>query len=88
MVYIHDTGSSWHNVTSGIPHGIVLGCELFLFYVNDLPVNVALNVYMFDDDSNIFHRIISQEDTTILQKDFDCLQSWSAKWLLNFHLHR
>ena len=30
----------------------------------------------------------SHEDTTILQNDLDCLQSWSAKWLLNINLHK
>ena len=30
----------------------------------------------------------SHEDTTILQNDLDCLQSWSDKWLLNFNLHK
>ena len=30
----------------------------------------------------------SHEDTTILQNDLDCLQSWSAKWLFNFDLHK
>ena len=30
----------------------------------------------------------SHEDTTILQNDLDCLQSWSAKWHLNFNLHK
>ena len=87
-VCVHDTVSMWHKVTSGIPHGSVLGPVLFLLYINDLRDNVASNVYMFADDTKIYRPMTSHEDTTILQDDLDCLQSWSAKWLLNFDLHR
>ena len=30
----------------------------------------------------------SHEDTTIPQNNLDCLQSWSAKWLLYLNLHK
>ena len=40
------------------------------------------------DDTKIYRPMTSHEDTTILQNDLDCLQSWSAKWLLNFNLHK
>ena len=43
---------------------------------------------MFADDTKIYRPMTSHEDTTILQNDLDCLQSWSAKWLLNFNLHK
>ena len=87
-VCVHDTVSSWHNVTSGIPQGSVLGPVFFLLYVNDLPDTVASNVYMFANDVKIYHPMTSHEDTTILQDDLDCLQSWSAKWHLNFNQHK
>ena len=87
-VYVHDTASLWHNVTSGISQGSVLGPVLFLLYINDLPDIVASNVYMFADDTKIYRPMTSHEDTTIQQNDLDCLQSWSAKWLLNFNLHK
>ena len=87
-VCVHDTVSLWHNVTSGIPQGSVLGPVLFLLYINDLPDNVTSNVYMFADDTKIYRPMTSHEDTTILQNDLDCLQSWLAKWLLNFNLHK
>ena len=87
-VCVHDTVSSWHNITSGIPQGSVLGPVLFLLYINDLRDTVASNVYMFADNAKIYRLMTSHEDTTILQNDLDCLQSWSAKWLLNFNLHK
>ena len=53
-VCVHDTVSSWHNVTRSIPQGSVLGYVLFLLYVNNLPDTVASNVYMFADDTKIY----------------------------------
>ena len=87
-ICVHDTVYLWHNVTSGMPHGSVLGPVLFLLYVNDLPDTVTSNVYMFADDTKFYRPMTSYEDTTILQNDLDCLQSWSAKWLLNFNLYK
>ena len=43
---------------------------------------------MFADNTKFNHPITSHDDTTNLQNDLDCLQSWSAKWLLNFILHK
>ena len=43
---------------------------------------------MFADDTKIYRPMTSHEDTTILQNNLDCLQSWSAKWLLNLNLHK
>ena len=87
-VCVHDTVSLWHNVTSGMPQGSFLGPVLFLLYINDLPDNVASHVYMFADDTKIYRSMTSHDDTTILQNDLDCLQCWSAKWFLNFDLHK
>ena len=72
----------------GIPQGSVLGPVLFLMYINDLPDNVASNVFMFADDTEIYCLMTSHEDTTIPQNDLDCMHTWSAKWLLNFILHK
>ena len=57
-------------------------------YINDLPDNATSNVYMFADDTIIYRPMNSHEDATILQNGLDCLKSWSAKWLINFNLHK
>ena len=87
MVCVNDTIFSWHDVTSGMPQESNHVPVLFLLYVNDLPDIVASNVYMFADGTNIYHPTMSHEYNTILQNELDCLQSWSNKWIVNFHHH-
>jgi hypothetical protein len=50
-VQLNGSVSKWHNVTSGIPQGSVLGPVLFVIFINDLPLNVESDVYMFADDT-------------------------------------
>ena len=56
---VHDTVSSWHNVTSGIPQESVLRPVLFPLYINDIPDTIASNVYMFSDGTIIYRPITS-----------------------------
>ena len=65
-----------------------IATDSFQLYINDLPDNVASNVSMFADDTKIYRPITSHEVTTILYNDLDFLPCWSAKWLLNFNLHK
>ena len=51
---VNGTNSEWANITSGIPHGSVLGPILFVLHINYLPDNIVSNIYMFADDTKIF----------------------------------
>ena len=77
--------SSWHNITSGIPQGSVLGPVLFIIYINDLPSRVGSNALLFADDTKLYRPICTKMDQQLLQDDLYRLQSWSDHWLLRFH---
>ena len=55
------------DILSGVPQRSVLGPILFLVYVNDLPDSVLSNLYMFADDTKLYHAIKSKDDCDILQ---------------------
>ena len=85
QVIVNGRASSWAPVTSGIPQGSVLGPILFVLFINDLPDCVSSDSLLFADDTKIFSEITCDHDSLQLQNDLNSLQSWSDKWLLNFH---
>ena len=71
-------------VSSGVPQGSLLGPLLFTMFVNDIPSIVSSPVFMFADDTKIFHVIRNEEDYVTLQNDLNCLYRWSQLWQLKF----
>jgi len=61
--------SSWKDVLSGVPQGLVLGPILFLIYINDIDESVACKVSNFADDTKIYRVVNSQEDIESLCND-------------------
>ena len=84
-VCVNGNYSNWHNVTSGIPQGSVLGPILFVLFINDLPSCVKSHVLLFADDTKLYRQVDGQKDSDIVQDDLDSLFSWSKNWLLKFH---
>ena len=84
-ICVNGSMSKWADVTSGIPHGSVLGPILFVIYINDLPNEIKSDIYMFADDTKVFRTIKTNDDQCILQDDLDGLTAWSTEWLLTFH---
>ena len=72
--------SSWTTAHSGVPQGPVLGPLLFLIYTNDLDDTVGSNILTFADDTKIFRKVRSGQDSQVLQEDLDSLVRWSEKW--------
>ena len=85
QVSINGETSKWHDVTSGIPQGSVLGPIMFVIFINDLPDIVDSTVYLFADDTKIFNVIREPTNKDTLQRDLQKLTEWSNTWLLRFH---
>ena len=79
--------SSFMPVTSGIPHGSVLGPLSFVIYVNDLPMYVKnfADCSLFADNAKLSRYVSNQEDSADLQKGFCALKEWSDYWLLKLN---
>jgi len=66
-------------VTSGVPHGSILGPLLFLVYVNDIWRNIDLSIRLFTDNCMSYRKITNKNDIGKLQKDLDTLGEWAVE---------
>ena len=70
--------SDWHNISSGVPQGSVLGPILFLIYINDLDDDVKSKISKIADDTKIANRVISLSQQQELQNDLNTLGKWAV----------
>ena len=85
QVLVEGQASDSSPVTSGVPQGTVLGPLLFLLYINDMPMKVSSTARLFADDSLLYWRIRSSQDSISLQEDLDRLQQWEKEWQMSFN---
>ena len=72
-------------VTSGVPHGPVLGPLLFLTYINDLPNGITSTVKLFADDTLLYGVVVEDSDCDNLQDDRNKLEIWQHEWQMQFN---
>ena len=58
---------------------------LFLFYINDITVNIISHMRLFADDALIYRPNNTAEDHIILQNDLLTLERWATVWDMQFN---
>ena len=70
---------------SRVPQGSVLSLILFLVYINDLPDDIVSQVRLFADDTASYLALENKNDSDERQRDLDRLQTWEARWDMEFN---
>ncbi len=87
-VVIGGETSDWECVTSGVPQGSVLGPLLFLLFINDLQDGITNDILKFADDTKLFGKAESVQDTDTLQHSLGKLEAWAHKWQMLFNIEK
>ena len=62
--------------------------SIFLFFINDIPVNINWKAWMFADDFIVYREIKSNQDQLILKEDLDTHAEWERKWGMDLHTQK
>ena len=85
QVRVNDTISNWQNVISDVPQDSIFGPVLFIIYINDLPRDIIVLLFLFADDTKLMQNLISTTSHNGLQYDINRFIKWFKKWELKFN---
>lgn len=87
QVVINGAKSDILDLKSGVPQGSVLGPLLFLIYINDLTDGITGEVFLFADDSSLFHTVRKNINTCAAKMNYDLniIYQWANKWLVTIN---
>lgn len=78
--------SSESAVLSGVPQGTILGPILFLIFISDIGDTLTTSkMSSYADDSKVYAKIQSPEDSKNLQLDLNRIYTWTEKNLMLFN---
>ena len=84
-VVINGEKSAWKRIISGVPQGGVIGPQMFVLFINDMPEVATSCIEMFADDAKIVKAVLTEQDRSDLQEDLDNLQTWAITWKMKFN---
>ena len=86
-VVVHGDALEEVEITSGVPHGSVLGhIFFFLIYINDMAEYTKhSSVRLIADNTIIYLTLMAEHDCEKPEEELQALETWEADWLIEFH---
>ena len=83
--------SQEYPVNARVYQGSILGCTLFLLYINDLDDDVISDIATYADDTTLYSKCDQASDlwqqlelASELESDLQDSGDWGKKWLVDF----
>ena len=62
QVVLDGKSSQEYPINAGVPQGSILGCTIFLLYINDLPDDVICDITIYPDDTTLYFKCDQASD--------------------------